>query len=62
MAIFSKQWSIFLQELSNSWDNSIYTLYAKELLNLESNNIVYDVKIKKKKAILIFMMLLNGWK
>ncbi|CAM3474901.1 lytic transglycosylase domain-containing protein [Arcobacter aquimarinus] len=40
----------FLQELSNSWDNSIYTLYAKELLNLESNNIVYDVKIKNKKS------------
>ena len=40
----------FLQELSNSWDNSIYTLYAKELLNLEPNNIVYDIKLKNKKS------------
>lgn len=40
----------FLQELSKSWDNSVYTLYAKELLNLEPNNIVYDIELKNKKS------------
>jgi len=40
----------FLHELSKSWDNSVYTLYAKELLNLEPNNIVYDIEIKNKKS------------
>lgn len=40
----------FLQELSKSWDNSVYTLYAKELLNLEPNNIVYNIELKNKKS------------
>jgi len=42
--------SSFLEELSTSWDNNIYSLYAKELLNLEPDNIIYNVDLKKQKS------------
>jgi soluble lytic murein transglycosylase len=35
----------FLQKTSESWDNNLYSLYAKELLELEVDNIYYDIKI-----------------
>ena len=40
----------FLQELSKSWDNSIYTLYAKELLDVNIDNIVYEIPLKNEKT------------
>lgn len=40
----------FLEELSKSWDNSVYTLYAKELLDTKVDNIVYDIELKNKKT------------
>ena len=40
----------FLQELSKSWDNSIYTLYAKELLDVKIDNIVYNIDLKNEKT------------
>ena len=42
--------SSFLEELSTSWDNNIYSLYSKELLNLEPDNIIYNVDLKKQKS------------
>ena len=39
----------FLVELSKSWDSSIYTLYAKELLDVKIDNIVYGKGIGKSK-------------
>jgi soluble lytic murein transglycosylase len=40
----------FLVELAQSWDNSIYTLYAKELLDIKIDNIVYKVDLKNEKS------------
>ena len=40
----------FLHEVSNSWDNNIYSLYAKELLNVDINNIYYDIDIPNTKT------------
>lgn len=39
----------FLEELSNSYDINLYSLYAKEQLNKKIENIVYDLKEKKSK-------------
>ena len=36
----------FLDEISKSWDNSIYVLYAKELLGIPLDNIVFDIELK----------------
>lgn len=41
---------LYLKELSLSWDNNIYSLYAKELLDLEIDNIVYDIPLKNIKS------------
>jgi len=35
----------FLYKVSESWDNNIYSLYAKELLEVSVDNIYYDIKI-----------------
>lgn len=35
----------FLEELSNSYDINLYSLYAKELLQKEPNNIVFDLQV-----------------
>ena len=40
----------FLVELSKSWDSSIYTLYAKELLDVKIDNIVYNINLKNEKT------------
>jgi soluble lytic murein transglycosylase len=40
----------FLQELTKSWDNSIYTLYAKELFDVNIDNIVYNIDLKNEKT------------
>lgn len=40
----------FLNELATSFDNSIYSLYAKELLNLKPNNIIYEIQLKNQKS------------
>ena len=40
----------FLVELSKSWDSSIYTLYAKELLDVKIDNIVYNIDLKNEKT------------
>ena len=40
----------FLKELSDSWDNSIYSLYAKELLGVQINNIVHDIDLKNESS------------
>ena len=40
----------YLQELSSSWDNNIYSLYAKELLGLEVDNIEYNIPVKNTKS------------
>ena len=40
----------FLQELSKSWDNSIYTLYAKELFDVNIDNIIYNIDLKNEKT------------
>lgn len=34
----------YLLELANSWDINIYSLYAKELLNIKPNNIIYNIE------------------
>ena len=41
----------FLEELSKSWDNSIYVLYAKELLGLPLDNVVFNIELKNKKSL-----------
>ena len=41
----------FLDEISRSWDNSIYVLYTKELLNIPLDNIVFDIELKNKKSL-----------
>jgi soluble lytic murein transglycosylase len=41
---------LYLQELAQSWDNNIYSLYAKELLGLEIDNIEYEIPFTKKKS------------
>ena len=40
----------FLNELTTSFDNSIYSLYAKELLNIKPNNIIYEIQLKNQKS------------
>ena len=40
----------FLNEVSKSWDNNIYSLYAKELLGITSTNIYYDIDIPNTKT------------
>lgn len=40
----------YLQELAQSWDNNIYSLYAKELLDLEIDNIEYEIPFSNKKS------------
>ena len=39
-----------LQEIASSWDNNIYSLYAKELLNIQINNIEYEIPLKNNKT------------
>lgn len=34
----------YLQNLANSWDINIYTLYATNILKKEQNNIIYDIE------------------
>ncbi len=36
--------------LANSWDNNIYSLYAKELIKTKAINIIYDINIKNTKT------------
>ncbi len=40
----------YLHELAQSWDNNIYSLYAKELLGLEVDNIEYKIPLKNNKS------------
>lgn len=40
----------FLYEVSKSWDNNIYSLYAKELLEVSINNIYYNIDIPNTKS------------
>lgn len=40
----------FLQELAQSWDNNLYSLYAKELLNIEIDNIEYSIPQKNVES------------
>ncbi|MCR8711385.1 lytic transglycosylase domain-containing protein [Aliarcobacter butzleri] len=40
----------YLEELAKSWDNSLYVLYAKELLNIKPDNIIYNLETKNKKS------------
>ena len=40
----------FLNKTSQSWDNNLYSLYAKELLNLPIENIYYDIDIPNIKS------------
>lgn len=40
----------YLQELSKSWDNSIYVLYTKEMLNIKPDNIVFNLDLKNQKS------------
>lgn len=40
----------FLEELAKSWDNSIYTLYAKELVDVKVDNVVYKIDLKNEKT------------
>ena len=40
----------FLHEVSDSWDNNIYSLYAKELLDVAIDNIYYDINIPNTKS------------
>ncbi len=40
----------FLQELSTSWDNNIYSLYAKEIYRIKPDNIVFNVDLKNTKS------------
>ncbi len=44
----------FLEELSNSYDINLYSLYAKEQLNKKAENIVYDFKNKQNKEVSSF--------
>lgn len=36
----------YLKELSDSWDNNIYSAYAKEKKNIKFNNIIYTLPFK----------------
>ena len=40
----------FLHEVADSWDNNIYSLYAKELLDISTDNIYYDIDIPNTKS------------
>jgi soluble lytic murein transglycosylase len=40
----------YLQELAQSWDNNLYALYAKELLNIQIDNIEYTISQKNEKS------------
>ena len=41
---------LYLQELAQSWDNNIYSLYAKELLGLRIDNIEYKIPLTNKTS------------
>jgi len=41
---------LYLQELAQSWDNNIYSLYAKELLGLRIDNIEYKILLTNKTS------------
>lgn len=41
---------LYLEELALSWDNNIYSLYAKELLNVEIDNIEFSIPLKNTKS------------
>ena len=41
---------VYLQELAQSWDNNLYSLYAKELLHIEIDNIEYTISQKNVKS------------
>ncbi|MFA9375096.1 MAG: lytic transglycosylase domain-containing protein, partial [Poseidonibacter sp.] len=41
---------LLLKKLSKSFSINIYSLYAKELLNVSIDNIVYDIKILNKES------------
>jgi len=38
----------YLKTLSNSWDNNLYSLYAKELVGIKPDNIFYTLDRKEK--------------
>lgn len=40
----------FLYELSKSWNNNIYSLYAKELLDKKTDNIIFNIKMPNIKT------------
>ena len=40
----------YLQRVSKSWDNNMYSLYAKELLDISIDNIIYDLEIVNTKT------------
>jgi soluble lytic murein transglycosylase len=40
----------YLQELAQSWDNNIYSLYAKELLDFKIDNIEYKIPLTNEKS------------
>lgn len=40
----------YLEQLASSWDNNIYSIYAKELLNQEIQNISFNVQLKNQKS------------
>jgi soluble lytic murein transglycosylase len=42
--------SKYLEEASNSWDNNIYSIYAKELLGKEVDNVIHDIGYDKLKS------------
>lgn len=44
----------FLEELSNSYDINLYSLYAKELLDKKPNNILFTVEIEQTDAFSTF--------
>ncbi len=43
---------MLLKKLALSWDNNIYSLYAKELTNAEINNIDYFIRLEEPQYIL----------
>ncbi len=41
----------FLNETAQSWDNNLYSLYAKELLEVSIDNIYYDIDIPNTPSV-----------
>ena len=60
LAIFTIKNTIYLEELAKSFEANIYSLYAKELLNITPDNLVFKIDMKIKPSSMIFMMLLAG--